>query len=1778
MVTTSSTDLGTLGWVKDEIDETLKQARLALEAFSEQRTDEAKLRLCATYLHQVGGTLKMVELDVLALLVEEAEAAVQALLQGVEAPSEAVLEPLARVILSLPDMLDRVQAQGLGDGLFLLPLANELRGARGIEPLKPQAFFTPDLSVRPPVSPVADDSGFAAIFRKQRSRFQGMLLKWLKGLGSVADGRAMSETLETWRAAVAFAPLAQCLWVASAFVRFVTAQAEPSLESKKLLGRLDQLLRRFADGQDKGGVRAGCERLTRDMLFVLREGPSEESAVLLIRAAFALGGEAADLSIPSGAALRSMASALSQELALGQSLLSTCFDPGQKTGATRDGELVQLLEKMAKTFSVLGIAPLEGLLQDAVGVCRAVSEGRLEKSGAVAMALAQTLLQIESATREVPSGRGGWELGIKERRQALASLLGVVDTSGVEVSEVPLSEQDRRQLIGAVGGEICANLKQIEERFLAFVAAAGDRELLAGLPALAAQVEAAFQVVEESRAAELARGLHALLLCFSSGQLTPKAASLEALAAAVAGLEAEVVGLERGRPLPEAQLTALTEALYAVVGEQGLRVTEGSESAPVIASGARAASVAPAPSGTADHPAIDPEILPVFLEDAHQALRQLEEALPAWDANAADEEAIGLARRAFHTLKGSGRMVEAGEIAELAYDAEMLFNKIRGRQREASVGCRHWIRAAYEIVRDWVVALEKGGSLPYMAATRAALQALVDGCEDSVAEARAEASVPSETFALAPTVDTEAWATGGLTAPNQETAPPVFSGTLDPGPAEFTPPEYQSEPDSLPDRAAALEPAGASPLADDVVLYDIFVAETQDHLAVLREAATSGPEALVSAVLLRVVHTMQGSARSVALGSMAEACAGLERYLQALELRQEPLGTEGTELLADLVEASETFLAALAVNRTASPDFAAVTTRLTNLFKSAQPTSALTWWQKNLELQETKEETVPVTTDLSTVPPSPQLNVTESPAPHRQESARAPSYAAPPAEAPTEAIDPELREIFRDEAHELLSTFETALGDWRAQRQNETLLQSLKRALHTLKGGARMCGVFRMGDFAHATEELLRRVEDGSCARDDQLFALLDTAAERLGGLYDDFLAGRSPPLAPADRDLLARLSGESSPAPDSVEVVESAVLEPVAAKEREVSADPPSTTVSEPTTLEDEAFKPEVATQVRVRTALLDRLVNYAGEVSIARSRMEQQVFSLREHLAELNGNVKRFRDQVRELEIQAESQIVFRTQVGEGNAAQDFDPLEFDRFSRLQQLSRGLTENLHDLITLHGTLDSVASQAEAVLQQQARVNTELQEGLMRTRMVGFATQGHRLRQIVRQTSREINKRAELVLSGVDVELDRHLLERMIAPFEHMIRNALDHGLESAAERQRLGKPAVGTIAIHAMQESGEIVIRFSDDGAGLNIERIRSKAIERKLVPPNVVVSDEQVMQFILLPGFSTASQITHLSGRGVGMDVVHSEVKKLGGAITVDTKAGRGTTFIIRLPLTLSITQALVVSCADQLFAVPLAAIINIVEAPGGAIQDALLQEHPTLRYGGRDYPFMDLTTRLGLVRGPDLPRKLPVLLLRLDAREIAVAVDDLSGTREVVVKPLGPQLAEIRGLFGATILGDGRVLLILDIPALWTEGDGLRLAAAPVEVPVAARPYVLVVDDSLTVRKVTSRFLQKQGYDVETAKDGIEALEQLRDRIPDVMLVDIEMPRMDGYELTSRIRDEPRLNRIPIIMITSRSGMKHRERAMSLGVDVYLGKPYQEDDLRKEIETLLRRGRP
>ena len=604
---------------------------------------------------------------------------------------------------------------------------------------------------------------------------------------------------------------------------------------------------------------------------------------------------------------------------------------------------------------------------------------------------------------------------------------------------------------------------------------------------------------------------------------------------------------------------------------------------------------------------------------------------------------------------------------------------------------------------------------------------------------------------------------------------------------------------------------------------------------------------------------------------------------------------------------------------------------------------------------------------------------------------------------------------------------------------------------------------------------------------------------------------------------------------------------------------------------------------RIQVDSELLDELVNRAGEISISQSRIEQQVASFKHNLEEMEQTVNRLRDQLRRLDIETESQILFRYQ-GDADATikeEDFDPLEFDRFSRMQQLSRGLLESAGDLSSIQEILEELTRESESVLIAQSRVNTDLQEGLMRTRMLPFTKQVTRLRRIVRRTATEIGKKAELRIHSGETQLDRTVLNRMIPPLEHMLRNAVDHGLESPEDRSALGKPETGTISIALARDGAEVVIEVSDDGKGMDHEAIRKTALERGLLQPDTVINDEELLQFVLEPAFSTASKVTQISGRGVGMDVVHTEIKQLGGALRLHSKPGAGTTFTIRLPLTMSVNQALMVEVGDETYAVPLANVEAVLRLPHEQMQPLLSTDAPYFEQAGFRYRFAHLGSLLGASQ-PDLKRarnRYPIILVRAGQHRMALLVESLLGRQEVVVKSVGPQLSALRWINGATILGDGSVVLILDVPSLVRAGMTPRSVVNEPDPSKSEnannKPVIMVVDDSITVRKVAGRFLSRNGMQVITAKDGVEALALLQEQLPDLMLLDIEMPRMDGFELATTIRNSPRLKGLPIIMITSRTGKKHTERAKEIGVDRYLGKPYHEGELLENINALLGR---
>jgi chemosensory pili system protein ChpA (sensor histidine kinase/response regulator) len=601
---------------------------------------------------------------------------------------------------------------------------------------------------------------------------------------------------------------------------------------------------------------------------------------------------------------------------------------------------------------------------------------------------------------------------------------------------------------------------------------------------------------------------------------------------------------------------------------------------------------------------------------------------------------------------------------------------------------------------------------------------------------------------------------------------------------------------------------------------------------------------------------------------------------------------------------------------------------------------------------------------------------------------------------------------------------------------------------------------------------------------------------------------------------------------------------------------------------------------QVRVRAELLDRLVNYAGEVAIYRSRLEQQLGAFRGATAEMAQTNTRLRDQLRRLDIETEAQIIARYQREGETRDETFDPLELDRFSNLQQLSRALAETAADLSSLQSTLDDLTQGYDTLLLQQSRVSSELQEGLMRTRMVPFDTVVPRLRRVLRQAATDTGKPVQLKLDGAQGELDRNVLERMTAPLEHMLRNSVAHGLEKPDQRSAAGKPAEGTVTIAIRKEGSEVVLQITDDGKGLDRDAIRQRGEMRGLVRKDAVLSNAQLDALILEPGFSTAEEVSQLAGRGVGMDVVASEVRQLGGTLDIHSERGTGTVFTLRLPQTLAVTQAAFVRIGDITFAVPIASVRGV-----GRIQREELAKGDltSYRYGNEEYVLHDLGKLLGHAPAKaEGQLQMPLLLTRSGDLQVAVTVDQILGNREIVVKPIGPQVASIPGIFGATIMGDGSVVLILDVaPLVRRQAAQLLELEEALQAPAAeqrAVPLVMVVDDSITMRKVSSRVLERNNFEVLTAKDGIDALERMVDRVPDLMLLDIEMPRMDGYELATTMKADPRLANVPIIMITSRTGDKHRQRAMDIGVDRYLGKPYQENELMRNVFALLEPSSP
>jgi chemosensory pili system protein ChpA (sensor histidine kinase/response regulator) len=1832
-VATHDESHASLQLVSAEIAAELQEAHAALEAFLERPEDRAPLQRFVTHVHLAQGALRLVEVYGGALLAEEMEQVASYLESqaGSGQPPSDDLDALLRAMEQLPAYVDRVASGGRDVPLALLPLLNDLRAVRGGALLSEGTLLLLNLRSDEPARPAQpDQAGFTApdLARKLRPRFQVALLGWIRGENVERNLAELDEIAGQLEVHATTQPLFQLWWVAGAVLEALRQGGiDGSVSVKRLLGHADRELRRLHELGEPAYAAAPPVELLNNLLYYVARSRTAGPRVASVRRSFRLeevlaaSGQADEtsdtLSAPSVRLMNTVAAAIREDLTRVKDVL----DIFVRKGATQVDDLVpqlEMLRKISDTLGVLGLGELRDRVIGEIGSLEAIVERRQAADDAALLGIAAALIAVEDSLDAqlvrliLPDGRGG---------NAAAPV-----------------DEEFRQVREAVLRECAVNMARIKDAIAQAAGAPAEAQGFDQVPQLVRGITAGLLILEEPRAVEVMERLGRVLASMALPDLGALAGPrLDHLADAIVALEYYMEMLQAGRPDPERMLENAEQSVAALKPPVGkvvaLRPSRGEPEAAAAGAPPAPASVeavravvegvaeAVAPSGARPVPqaveaaGVEPEFLQLFVEEAREHVANLGGLFGKWREDALDAGALRDLRRIFHTLKGSGRMVGAQRVVDIAWAVEDVLNRVINQTLARSPDIIALVGDAVERLPQLVDELEHGvTAVDHMGLVARAAE-LTGG--EAAAAAAPPAAAPEETEA----------------------------------------------------------PSGMDPVLRDIFRKETagHVEVVRDFIERCRHGAA--PYA-VSEALHRACHTLSGIAKTAGARQGIKVSEPMEHYIRKLHESGHGLPEEGLSLLRDTVRGLENVVGHIDEDTGFFPDHGrliagwhvlerALDAELARLAEAAEQTVGTAWTPTPVEAPapsatyETVVDAPPVAGvagaeafDASRAPQGaarvevgePQGDVSTSP-------------IAPAMEPPAEIeFDADIAAIFGEEAGELLERSDATLLQWSRDRADRSHVTELKRLLHTLKGGARMAGIRAMGDLSHQMESLLADIEGGSVASEPDAIAVLQASLDELHRMREAAAAGQR--IAPA-QELIERARGVASGrppvpqapavstvpavapmvpvAPEAGEVAgPEAVLagdepvtepapEPVPALPVESIADDLSAPQPEAPTLEIVAAEPQRAPEpsfatilapapqapepapeptelaaalptlpgrepvvpverhelARVAADLLDDLLNNAGEVSIFRARVEQQMTSVEFNLAELGRTVTRLREQLRKLEMETEAQILFKHQEDAEHRA-DFDPLELDRYSTIQQLSRALAESVSDVASIEGLLGNLNREAQNLLQQQGRVVADLQGGLMRTRMVPFQRHSQRLTRLVRQAAQEAGKQVELVVEGGSGELDRQVLERMLPPFEHMLRNAIVHGIEPAQERLARGKPESGRITVSLQREGADVVILVEDDGGGINIEAIRAKARHTGLLRPDQDITDEEALQLILEPGFSTADRLTQQAGRGVGMDVVATEVKKLGGGLFIESDPGRGTRFTIRLPFTLAITQALIVRVHDEFYALPVATVEGVARLPRSDIERHLAEEQPTFEYAGQLHRFHHLSSFLGgePTALPETDAALPVILVRAGERSAALVTDELVGSREVVLKSVGPQIASVRGIAGATILGDGRIVIILDVGALVRSEWRGRAPEASVRPVRDERIFAMVVDDSITVRRVTQRLLERNGMRVLTANDGLEALSLLQEHVPDVILLDIEMPRMDGYEVAAHVRSDARLADVPIIMITSRVGEKHRARAIELGVDDYLGKPYQESELLDAIEALVlaRRAQP
>jgi chemosensory pili system protein ChpA (sensor histidine kinase/response regulator) len=1723
-------DTGPLSWVKDEIDQSLKQVLDSFIVVTEKPSEFASLRFTIAHLYQVSGALDMVGLEGCKRYCTEIEKLTSKLEKQLIPVSKAVMADLMHAVDALGRYLQDL-LNGLPDTptrLYesLKPLV-ELQG----ESLEISDLFYPDISYNAPknlpVNPI-EESAVPIFVADQRVVFQKSLLDWLLTKNPDALNKMRESILNVQQVQQKNAQKT-LWWVATAFTDALSQDIIAANNgAKKLCRRLDQQLRHMSVGEVKAS-----SQLLRDALYYVALSDRNTDTITHVKDLFELD----DVLPMRDKAIHNETETAAEHAALAQlsADLPSLKDLWASISGNRNDDeasahfyafiakldhLTAVLQSLSNQNVLKLFNSIHATVQALLGDKTKINESSLIEVAASLNLLEYTCQHYQRLDVEVHQK-------IATQIARLQSILdGIALIPAVEAfATVNLDAS----VVQAVAKQIVDALKLVEKALDTFFRNSENAAALDETTKPLQQISAAFDMLEMPIPKSIAELSTAYVDSFkrnagihSASQNSDSKFELLADSLSMLSLFAEELPNARAETelalseiLLRLELDAQTPDSATEVGEVEPEISYVDLDIPIVESvnetGAMNEVVSstdiPNAASVADEvidKANDAELQDIFLTEAEEVLASLAQHLQALRVNPTDSESLVEVRRAYHTLKGSGRTVGLLGMSDVAWSVEKLLNLVMEHKAVPIPTQLAFIEKVSAEFAAWIAELQANQVVTLNPST---FQKEAAELELAFEHALAETKLK----------------------PQKEEV--LIGGTR------------------------TLSRA----------FFNIFLAEAQQHLETLIEAQKAliaNTSELPSDASCRAAHTLGSNALTAGFKPTGDLARALEHWLDehtAIWTEQHiSLYGNVVKALADSLErakalknpkSTRALIQALASSTAAMQALAtqeaeAAVLELDQEMQVAEPQAKTPQAKKSKvkagKSNATQDKSLDVEPVAVAVPeveslavhvvdainPEPELleqqAIVDSPTTANLGDVEL--YAKKLRDL---AVDQELLGLFVEEARELVPQLGKDLRGWRTNPQDSDYPDSLQRTLHTLKGSARMAGQSNIGDSVHHMEDRVIRALKQTVALDDfdEMFVEFDQI------VY-----------------LLEAITGDVKINTENVDAA-SRTIAPTRSAERKSQF-------------------------LRMRADVLDRLINEAGEVSIMRSRMDREMQNFKQSSTDLTDSISRLRTYLRELEIEAETQMQSRMSLLQ-EANETFDPLEFDRFTRLQELTRMMAESVNDVATIQNGLLLNLDQTDAALQQQNRMNRELQKGLMGVRMLPFATISERLQRIVRQTARELNKRVEMTIEGEGIELDRGVLDKMGAPLEHLLRNAVAHGLESTEERIKLGKPETGQIKLKVSLENDEITLVVTDDGAGINLDKVKQKAIENGLFAADQALTDQALMAAIFEPGFSTADTVSQIAGRGVGLDVVRSDIAALSGRIDVSNVVGMGAMFNIYLPVTLSVAQVVMVRIGNKTFAIPSVMVEQVQKLKSNDLISAYNARK--IDWAMHEYSLHYLSNLIGDVEhvAPHHTYT-PVILLRSGTYRTALHVDEILGNQEVVMKQMGTQLARVPGMIGATVLGDGAIVFVIN-PVQLANREALSIGAVKVTTfaPVVeqVKKIALVVDDSLTMRKVLSRVLEREDFEVITANDGMDAIQKLQLFTPDIILTDIEMPRMDGFEFARYVRDNDKTSNTPLIVISSRTAEKHRNVAKELGVNAFMGKPVQDEELIEQVNELL-----